>query len=434
MDSLYHASLLKIIPPNLARDPQVLAMIEALDEELRPASLATREAMIYARVDELPERVLNVLGWCLHSDFWDDRLGIEAKRYQVKNSILMHMKKGTRSAIEMGLRMVGCEAEISAWHEYGGEEPYHFRIDALVRDETTAALMDDEVVALVREAIEHAKSARDVLDALRLGILLEDFVYRANADLLEELILDDLFVFSDAVDWPTLRAGPEHTAGWPLVASPVVTAGRHNVSGGYLYGSLLCGDSREDFSVLGLALTPFAEDARGATQKAGLAIAGWGDFAGPFNSAVDGGLGVSVCRVWRAGDHHALRSGWRAGPHLGAGPWLASDGGCYRAGGTVFETFAVEGERLPEPSVCRVSMADMYDELLLSAEANFADVAPVPADGGFSTMAARVMRSGDSARAKDGLMAGVKLKAGGGLICGGGRINCGQIIEHIAHE
>lgn len=324
---IYHASLADIMPPSVAGDPQIEAMIAALDDELRSLSIDTRDAMIYSRVDELPERVLNVLGWAVHADFWDDRLAIKAKRYHIKNSILMHMRKGTRDAIISGLRMIGAEAEISAWHEYGGENPYHFRIDALITDETTEALAEEEVTALVREVIDATKSERDTLDALRLGILLEDWVYRVNEDIVEELSLEPLYTFADSIDYPGQVYGDRHLYGAQVRYGPLHTYGTAAKYGGPMLSSTIrYGKGWEELALI-TVLNGFKESVRGATQHYGHAEFGEGDVYGLDTSVVDGGIGLRVARETRYGAHHDYSGGITYGGGTRCGAQSADYGG-----------------------------------------------------------------------------------------------------------
>lgn len=320
-------SLADILPSSIASDPQVKAMVTALDGELQSLSVDTRDAIIYSRVDELPEKVLNILAWASHADFWDDRLGIRAKRYHVKNSILMHMRKGTRDAILNGLRMIGADAEISAWHEYGGS-PYHFRIDALITDDTTDALADEEVTSLVREVIDATKSERDTLDALRLGILIEDWLYRVSEDIKEDLRIEPLYTFSDSIDYPGQVYGYRHRYSAPVRYGSRRTYGLSAKYGGTMDERVIrFGKGWDAMSMLSLAISGFADTVSGALQRYGHAAFGEGDTFGPGPSVVDGGIGLRVSRQTRYGEHHSYSHGIEYGAGKRFGDADAEHGG-----------------------------------------------------------------------------------------------------------
>jgi P2-related tail formation protein len=178
---IYSLSLRDIIPSSIASDAQVQAMIEALDPELQGVSFDTREALIYSRIDELPNALLDLLAWQWHVDFYEpERLSLESKRNLVKSSIPMHRKKGTKWAVEEVLRAIGIEPEITEWFEYGGE-PYRFRVNGMIRRPLSPGeTWGGDTYSLARRAIMETKSERSWLDSLNLGILFDfgDIIFR----------------------------------------------------------------------------------------------------------------------------------------------------------------------------------------------------------------------------------------------------------------
>jgi phage tail P2-like protein len=124
---IYGLSLRDIIPPSIASDPQVQAMMDALDPELRSVSFDTREALIYSRIDELPENVIDLLAWQFHVDFYEPMgLSLDVKRNLVKSSILVHCRKGTPWAVRRSLEDLGFSLiRLLEWWELGSE-PHTF--------------------------------------------------------------------------------------------------------------------------------------------------------------------------------------------------------------------------------------------------------------------------------------------------------------------
>ena len=130
-------SLADISPPSLLYDKNILAIIAALDPQLQSVSRDVREALIFSRIDELPESVIDLLAWQWHVDFYESAHSLDAKRAMVKSSISWHRKKGTRAAIVEALDMLGLVTRFTAWHELldEGAQPYTFEIDALITPE-----------------------------------------------------------------------------------------------------------------------------------------------------------------------------------------------------------------------------------------------------------------------------------------------------------
>ena len=94
---LENISLLDILPENLSADKKINAAAKALDAELQKLTRDTAEAILLARLDELPEDVLDLLAWQWHVDFYEP-LGMDAetKRKLIKNSIAWHRIKNRR--------------------------------------------------------------------------------------------------------------------------------------------------------------------------------------------------------------------------------------------------------------------------------------------------------------------------------------------------
>ncbi|MDR3164987.1 MAG: phage tail protein I [Synergistaceae bacterium] len=160
---IYGLSLRDVIPSSIAGDPQIQAMIDALDPELQGVSSETREALIYSRIDELPENVIDLLAWQWHVDFYEpELLPVEMKRSLVKNSIPRHSKKGTLWAVKQILRDLGLEPTVREWFEINGAEPYTFAIEAVRKGDPSNLLtyLGGDTEKLIKLAVEVTKPAR----------------------------------------------------------------------------------------------------------------------------------------------------------------------------------------------------------------------------------------------------------------------------------
>lgn len=76
MNEIYHVSLKEILPSSISSDEEVQRTAKAIEENLNMASRLIPVAAVYARIDELPERVLDALAWQFHMDVYDDAAGI----------------------------------------------------------------------------------------------------------------------------------------------------------------------------------------------------------------------------------------------------------------------------------------------------------------------------------------------------------------------
>ena len=172
---LQSVSLLDILPPNLLADKQIHAAARALDDELQKITVATRNALLLPRLDELSEEVIDLLAWQWHVDFYEPSMRIETKRQLVRESIAWHRIKGTKAAVEKMTQTVFKGGVITEWFEYGGK-PYHFRIDVL-----NAPNMTEENRGRLLAVVNASKNTRSWLDELRFQRETRNIVYFGEA-------------------------------------------------------------------------------------------------------------------------------------------------------------------------------------------------------------------------------------------------------------
>lgn len=165
-------SLADISPPSLLNDKNILAIIAALDPQMQSVSRDVRETLIFSRIDELPESVIDLLAWQWHVDFYESAHSLDAKRAMVKSSISWHRKKGTRAAIVEALDMLGLVTRFTAWHELldEGAQPYTFEIDALITPEFWKRVDWTKPTQTIRRVVQESKATRSWMSKLFVHI------------------------------------------------------------------------------------------------------------------------------------------------------------------------------------------------------------------------------------------------------------------------
>ncbi len=139
-DHSYTASnFLRQLPRVLAEDARMYALATAIANALAVRLTELREAEIYPRLDELPERLLDLLAADFAVDWWDSTWSREHKVQSLKESWRVHRLLGTPAAVEMAVQAAFGSGEVEEWTEYGGE-PNHFRITGMHMAVTGAAL------------------------------------------------------------------------------------------------------------------------------------------------------------------------------------------------------------------------------------------------------------------------------------------------------
>ncbi|WP_193774564.1 phage tail protein I [Vallitalea guaymasensis] len=126
-NTIYDIDLTRMLPPSLQQDDNMLALANIIGKELQKNYELANQSIIYARIDDLEEKVLDILAYDLHIDWYDYSYPIEAKRALIKDSVKVHKKLGTKFAVETALGNLHPNSYVEEWFEYAGE-PLSFRI------------------------------------------------------------------------------------------------------------------------------------------------------------------------------------------------------------------------------------------------------------------------------------------------------------------
>ena len=106
MINIYELSLLDLLPMSIKTD-EITAVCKALDKQLMEISGRLIENIILPRIDELPEKTVDLLAWQLHVDFYEPLgMDLKKKRELVKNAVVWHKEKGTKRAVEQLVKTV----------------------------------------------------------------------------------------------------------------------------------------------------------------------------------------------------------------------------------------------------------------------------------------------------------------------------------------
>ena len=164
---IYSVNFADYLPETLKRDPKMKALAAAVTEQMLGVSGEIENVLIYSRIDELPEELIDILAYDMHVDWYDYSFPLKVKRDILKGSVKIHKKMGTKYAVEKALRDIYKNARVEEWFEYGGR-PYTFRVIIdLAGNELT-----DETKREVENKMGHYKNLRSHC---------ENFIYRASA-------------------------------------------------------------------------------------------------------------------------------------------------------------------------------------------------------------------------------------------------------------
>ena len=132
--SLTAGNILASFPIALQDDASAAALGEITARLLARRPEEISQLRIYPMIDQLPERLLDILAYDFKVDWWDPNYTLEEKRRTLKESWRVHKMLGTRAAVEMAIRAVYPNTEVLEWFEYEGGKPYHFKLNIDLSD------------------------------------------------------------------------------------------------------------------------------------------------------------------------------------------------------------------------------------------------------------------------------------------------------------
>ena len=172
---IYTVNFADYLPGALKQDPKIKAIAEAVTKEALTVSGEIENVLIYSRIDELPEALIDILAYDMHVDWYDYSFPLKVKRDILKSSVKVHKKMGTKYAVEKALGALYPQSEVEEWYQYEGE-PHHFHI---VCDVT-----ENRVTASFQEIINA------VMMYKRLSSHLDEVVYQASVGIRVETHTD----------------------------------------------------------------------------------------------------------------------------------------------------------------------------------------------------------------------------------------------------
>ena len=152
-------NMLHALPDVLKNDSGTAALASCTAAALAERKAGIDSLILYARMDELPEPLLDLLAQDFKVDWWDGDYSLEEKRQTLRDSWHVHRTLGTKAAVETALSAIYPNTKVMEWWEYDGL-PYHFRLSINVSSDETSSLKHQRVMA----RLELYKNLRSQLD------------------------------------------------------------------------------------------------------------------------------------------------------------------------------------------------------------------------------------------------------------------------------
>ena len=150
-------SVYSTFPPILKNDVDFDSTAKAISVRLDENLSLSEYALVYSRIDSLPENALDILAYDFNIGWYDYSYSTEEKRRIIREAFKIFRFIGTKYAVETALRSIYPVAFVREWFEYGGK-PYHFKVE--IHDSAN----DREKCAKTIQKVRFTKNVRSILD------------------------------------------------------------------------------------------------------------------------------------------------------------------------------------------------------------------------------------------------------------------------------
>ncbi len=121
MKDLRNVDLLELQTNFMKQDPTTQALCSALTPQMQKVANEVKLCLIYSRIDELSDQVLDELAWQMKIDWYDATADIVIKRQLIKTAPIIKRCLGTPYAVEEVIKIYFGDGEVEEWFEYDGE-------------------------------------------------------------------------------------------------------------------------------------------------------------------------------------------------------------------------------------------------------------------------------------------------------------------------
>lgn len=161
--------LLDILPSQMKSDLDMQCLSHALKIAIQNLLSYESGTMTAIFIDQIPEKIVDVLAVDLRTQYYDQSLPLETKRNLVKNTLTWYMTAGTPAAVKELVASVFGKGDVVEWFEYGAS-PFYFKIQ-------TDAILTNEIMEYFSEMIDRIKNVRSHLDFVEIDRTIPQTLY-----------------------------------------------------------------------------------------------------------------------------------------------------------------------------------------------------------------------------------------------------------------
>jgi phage tail P2-like protein len=149
--------LLSLQTRSMQNDLTVQGMAASLNPQIIQVAEQIINELIYSRIDDLPESVLDILAWQFNVDWYETSSSIEEKRSTINEALKIKKIQGTPAAVQRVVEIYFGDGQVEEWFDYGGV-PGFFRV---VTNNPSAT---GDKAALLIKAVNAVKNLRSRLE------------------------------------------------------------------------------------------------------------------------------------------------------------------------------------------------------------------------------------------------------------------------------
>jgi phage tail P2-like protein len=156
--NLKEAQITDILPERYANDTDVACISYAVRMEMRRLLEEADGTRTMSVIDELPEKILDVLAVELRTPYYEESMSLDSKRKIIGNTLLWHTKSGTPSAVSELIMAVFGQGEVVEWFDFEEEPKTPGTFDIV-----TNARMTEDISERFLSIIQRVKNTRSHL-------------------------------------------------------------------------------------------------------------------------------------------------------------------------------------------------------------------------------------------------------------------------------
>lgn len=187
MIKLYDSQITDLLPEKIADNIDVQCISYALQQETQRILKKADGTRTLAVIDELPEKILDVLAVELRTPYYQESMDIDTKRNIIKKTLLWHTKAGTPSAVSELIEIIFGEGKVVEWFDYeeGPFTPGTFDI-------VTNARMTEDIAEYFLQIIQRVKNTRSHIRRILVerSMDMEEYFATGTISSPEEYILN----------------------------------------------------------------------------------------------------------------------------------------------------------------------------------------------------------------------------------------------------